>query len=118
MKGEQEFHLVADVPWQRCAGDARGLYEQVLARDGDSHIATRILKFEPGADSSANGVQVHDFWEEIYVVEGGIVDLTLNERFEAGSYACRPPGMRHGPWRSDEGALLFEVRYRPPSGEK
>jgi hypothetical protein len=117
MKPEREFEPVAGYPWQPCAGDATGLYERVLARDGDSHIATRILRFEAGADSSPNGVQVHDFWEEIYVIEGEITDLTLNETFAAGTFACRPPGMRHGPWRSPEGALLFEVRYRPPAGE-
>jgi hypothetical protein len=25
-------------------------------------------------------------------------------------YACRPPGMAHGPWRSTAGALLIEWR--------
>ena len=29
----------------------------------------------------------------------------------AAEFACRPPGMDHGPWRSEGGALLFEVRY-------
>jgi quercetin dioxygenase-like cupin family protein len=102
-------------PWTKPGGDAEGLHELILARDGDSHIATRLLRFEPGATSAPNGVQVHDFWEEIYVIEGSLHDLELDQTFHAGSYACRPPGMRHGPWRSEDGAVLFEVRYRPPA---
>jgi hypothetical protein len=35
----------------------------------------------------------------------------LKQTFRAGEYACRPPGMRHGPWRSPEGCVTFEVRY-------
>jgi len=31
--------------------------------------------------------------------------------FSAGDYAIRPPGMRHGPWRTDEGVTTFESRY-------
>jgi hypothetical protein len=38
-----------------------------------------------------------------YIVEGSITDLRLNETFTAGMYACRPPGMAHGPWRSEDG---------------
>ncbi|HAQ23672.1 MAG TPA: cupin, partial [Acidimicrobiaceae bacterium] len=29
-------------------------------------------------------------------------------------YACRPPGMPHGPWTSDEGVLMIEFRYDFP----
>ncbi len=34
-----------------------------------------------------------------------------NQTFGAGMYACRPPGMPHGPWHSPDGCLTFEVRY-------
>jgi len=27
------------------------------------------------------------------------------------TYACRPPGAAHGPFRSTNGCLLFEVHY-------
>jgi ChrR Cupin-like domain len=111
-KPELEFTPAEQVSgWTRLPGDAEGLSERVLARHGRDGVVTRILRFEPGADSSPNGAQLHDFWEEIYILEGSITDVTLGETFAAGSYACRPPGMRHGPWRSDDGALLFEVRY-------
>jgi len=45
-------------------------------------------------------------------VDGSLTDLGLQRTFSAGMYACRPPGMPHGPYRSPAGTLLFETRYR------
>lgn len=59
----------------------------------------------------ADGRAETDFWEEVYIPEGSFTDLTLGEMFTAGMYACRPPGMPHGPWSTDEGVVTFEVRY-------
>lgn len=89
----------------------QGLSERIIAQIPGSPVATRILQFEPGTDTSPNGVQVHDFWEELYIIEGSIIDLVLNEEFSAGMVACRPPGMKHGPWKSPNGCKIFEVRY-------
>lgn len=111
MKPELEFGSTTDVQYTPCEGDAPGLTEAVLARDSERGVVTRILSFAPGTDTSANGVQVHDSWEEVFIFEGAFTDLTLGETFTAPSYACRPPGMKHGPWRSDGGARMFEVRY-------
>ena len=111
-KPEHEFFDVEKIPYTACAGNVPTLTERVLARDDASGTATRILHFEPGTDTTPNGVQVHDFWEEVYVVSGSLIDLERGETFTAGMYACRPPGMRHGPWRSDDGCTTFEVRYR------
>lgn len=111
-KPDAEFFPVADVGWTRVPGRADGLSERILASDDGAGVATRLLRFEPGADTTPNGVQRHDFWEEVYILEGSIHDLTLDETFEAGMYACRPPGMPHGPWRSANGCTTFEVRYR------
>lgn len=94
---------------------ADGITEQILARDTASGSYTRILRFDPGADSTPNGVQVHDFWEEVYILEGDITDLRLEETFTAGMYACRPPGMEHGPWRSSSGVRMLEFRTMSPS---
>lgn len=111
-KPEREFFAVADVPFTPCSGDVSALTERVLAMDPERDVATRVLRFLPGTDTSPNGVQVHDFWEEVFIVDGSITDLTLGETFTAGMYACRPPGMPHGPWTSENGCLTFEVRYR------
>lgn len=111
-KAEREFFPVADVPWTPAmGGSVAGLYERILATDPESGVATRILRFDPGTDTSAAGAQIHSFWEEVYVLEGALHDLTLNQTFVAGTYACRPPGMPHGPWVAREGCLTFEVRY-------
>ncbi|KSU54901.1 MULTISPECIES: cupin domain-containing protein [unclassified Gordonia (in: high G+C Gram-positive bacteria)] len=111
-KPEYEFFPVTDVDYTVCPGGDPKITERILSRDPDGNVATRILRYEAGADSSPMGVQKHDFWEEVYILEGSFVDLTLDQTFSAGEYACRPPGMPHGPWRTDEGVLAFEVRYR------
>ncbi|TDD85920.1 cupin domain-containing protein [Actinomadura rubrisoli] len=112
-KPEHEFFAAEKVGFTPCAGDVPQLTERILAADDASGVATRMLRFEPGTDTTPNGVQAHDFWEEVYILEGSITDLRLGETFTAGMYACRPPGMEHGPWLSEEGCLTFEVRYRP-----
>ena len=110
-KSEFEFFSVSDVGWTPVPGGVPGLHERILARDPKSGVATRILRFSPGADTSPNGVLTHEFWEEVYILEGAIFDITLGRNFTAGMYACRPPGMKHGPWTSPEGCVTFEVRY-------
>ena len=111
MKPELEFLATADVPWTPVPGGVDGVTERVLALDADTGVATRMLRLAPGADTTPLGVQEHDFWEEVYILEGSLHDLALDRTFAAGMYACRPPGMQHGPWTSPEGCLTFEVRY-------
>lgn len=115
-KPEFEFFSAADVGWTPVSGNVPGLDERILARDPKSGVATRMLRFRPGADTSPNGVLTHDFWEEVYILEGAIYDITLGQNFTAGMYACRPPGMKHGPWKSPEGCITFEVRYHARPG--
>jgi hypothetical protein len=111
-KPEHEFFPVGEVGFTACPGAVPSLTERVLATDPETGVSTRMLRFEPGTDTTPNGVQEHDFWEEVYILEGELTDLRLNETFTAGNYACRPPGMKHGPWVSGPGCLTFEVRYR------
>ncbi|MET8352250.1 MULTISPECIES: cupin domain-containing protein [Micromonospora] len=110
-KPELEFVSIEKTAFTPCEGVVPQLTERVLARDPERGVATRILRFEPQTDTTPNGVQSHDFWEEVYILEGSITDLRLGQTFTAGDYACRPPGMKHGPWKSEEGCLTFEVRY-------
>jgi len=115
-KPELEFFRPDHLPWAPVAGSPAagaggpGIEEKVLSRDPTTGDVTRLLRFAPGVrtgDSIA-----HDFWEEVLIVEGSLEDLGLGRTFSAGMYACRPPGMRHGPYASPRGALLFETRYR------
>lgn len=110
-KPEQEFHRPAGV-WTAGSGAVDGIWTQTLADDPETGAYTGLLRYEPGVDTSPIGTRVHDYWEEVYLLEGDLTDLRLGETFTAGMYACRPPGMPHGPWRTEHGVLMLEVRYR------
>jgi len=113
-KPELEFFSVENVPWTPTEVPVPGQTERTLARYGSTNVATRMLRFEPGTDTSEVGVLTHDFWEEVYIISGDLEDLTLGKVFMGGMYACRPPGMKHGPFRSTFGCVTFEVRYPDP----
>jgi hypothetical protein len=84
--------------WQPVAADATGqLSELVLSRDAEGGAVTRLLRFAPGTDTSANGTVTHDVWEEIWIVEGTLHDLLLRKTFTAGMYACRPQACHTAP---------------------
>ncbi|MEE6272661.1 cupin domain-containing protein [Georgenia sp. MJ206] len=110
-KDELEFFPAETVGWTPCEGKVPELTERILTHGDRPGVVSRILRFAPGTDTSANGPLRHDFWEEVYILEGSLTDLRLGQTFTAGSFACRPPGMEHGPWTSEEGCLTFEVRY-------
>ena len=109
-KPEHEFFDITRVARQRVE-NVTGLHERILSRDPETGDYTRFIEFEPGCDTSAMGVQRHEFWEEVWIVSGSFRDLTLGQTFRAGMYACRPPGVPHGPWRTEEGCTTFEIRY-------
>jgi hypothetical protein len=109
-KPEYEFHLPA-AEWLPADGPVRGIWRQVLAEDPTTGAYTGLIRYEPGVDTTPNGVARHDYWEEVYILEGDFTDLTLGEAFGPGMYACRPAGMAHGPWRTEAGALILEIRY-------
>jgi len=91
------------------AGGA-GIEEKILSRDPETGDVMRLLRFAAGVQTTET--ITHDFWEEVWIVDGSLMDLGLGRTFSAGMYACRPPGMPHGPYRSPAGVLLFETRYR------
>ena len=107
-----EFFPATSVAWTPDAGQP-GAFERILARDEPSGMLTRMLRWEPGVDTSHTGRAVHDYVEEVLILAGSMRDLSLDETFSAGDYACRPPGMVHGPWMTEEGCEMLEVRYRP-----
>jgi hypothetical protein len=114
-KPEYEFFdplTAGHLAWRPAAGDATGqLHEMILSSDPETGDYTRLLRFAPGIDTTPNGVLTHDVWEEVWIIDGSIHDLRLGQTFVKGMYACRPPGMEHGPWTSPNGALTFEIRY-------
>ena len=118
-KEHTEFYSVdmAD-GWATPAGYPEGMKQKILsgALDEEAKFGTRtrLLRFEPGVFSKVPFV--HDYWEEVYLVSG---DLTVGndedgnggESFAPNTYACRPPGAYHGPFKSEGGCLLLEIHY-------
>ena len=93
--------------WKNVEGDTFGIKEKILSYDPETGDYTRMLKFPPGIETSET--LVHDFWEEVYILEGSY--WNGDEYQEAGMYTCKPPGIKHGPFRTEEGYLLYEIRY-------
>jgi len=104
--------------WATPPGYPEGIKQKILASDIDernkSGSRTRLLRFDPGCYTTAPFV--HDHWEEVYLLSG---DLTVGndaqgkggEKFLSPTYACRPPGAYHGPFKSDAGCMLYEIHY-------
>ncbi len=109
--------------WATPDGYPDGIKQKILASDIDeekkSGSRTRLLRFDPGTYTTAPFI--HDHWEEVYLLSG---DLTVGndaegkggESFLSPTYACRPPGVFHGPFKSEEGCMLFEIHYYDESG--
>ena len=118
-KPELEFFRPDHLPWQPVEGSKTGgaggpgVEQKILSRDAASGDVTRLLRFEAGVETSET--IAHDFWEEVWILEGELVDLGKGQTFTAGMYACRPPGMPHGPYRVPKGCLTLEFRYGLPA---
>ena len=112
-KPELEFHHPAG-PWTAPPGAGPGVVEQVLAEDERGEHRTTLVRWEPGTDTTAQGVARHAVWEEVYVLEGALYDVSLDETFGKGTYACRPPDMVHGPWTAPDGVTMLVVTYPEP----
>ncbi|MFQ5851390.1 MAG: cupin domain-containing protein [Candidatus Binatia bacterium] len=112
-KLEKEFFDLNEIEWKPIEGGSgakgSGILEKILSRDEKTGDYTRLLRFDPGVETDE--VLEHDFWEEVIILEGSLVDKRLNHEFTKGMYACRPPGMKHGPYRAPNGCMTFEIRY-------
>jgi len=107
-----EFQLPS-APWIALEGSVAGIWTKMLAEDGASGDYTRLLRFDPGVNTTEQGTRAHPYWEEVFILEGDLTDLRLRRTFSSGMYACRPPGMPHGPWSTDGGALMLEICCHP-----
>jgi len=92
--------------------DTDGLVEQLtLAIDKKTGDYTRLTRFKPGANTQFFGSKVHNYPEEIFVIEGRLYDEAFDKWLEAGDYCSRPPGEVHGPFRSDVSCVVLEISY-------
>ena len=121
-KAHDEFHSLDLLEgWEVPPGYPAGIEQKILsgALDEDNRRGsrTRLLRFHAGVFTTEPFV--HTYWEEVYLLSG---DLTVGndtqgkggEAFEPNTYACRPPGAHHGPFRSENGCLLLEIHYFDP----
>lgn len=106
-----EFTDYQSFQLEELPGPVAGLAQRIIARDDTGRTVVRILEFSPGTDTTPNGVQTHDYYEEIYIISGQIRDLAIGQDFSQGYVASRPPGMPHGPWHTESGCVMFEVNY-------
>ena len=122
-KEHKEFFPVNfDDGWATPPGYPEGIQQKILAgmldEENNRGSRTRLLRFQPGVYTTVPFV--HEHWEEVYLVSG---DLTVGndengqggEPFQANTYACRPPGAPHGPFKSESGCVLFEIHYFAPA---
>jgi ChrR Cupin-like domain len=110
-KPELEFFDTATLPWRAVGGGEAGVSERVLAEDPTTGLLTRLLRWDAGVSTAAAGPVAHDYVEEVLILSGSLHDLSLNQTFGTGYFACRPPGMLHGPWQSLDGCIMLETRY-------
>ena len=121
-KAHKEFHMLdLDSGWETPEGYPAGIQQKIISGGLDEKkkrgSRTRLLRFKSGVYTTAPFV--HDYWEEVYLMSG---DLTVGNDaqgkggtpFPPDTYACRPPGAHHGPFRSDKGCLLLEIHYYDP----
>lgn len=109
-KQEQEFHEPAG-DWHPSGPKSSGIWDRMLAQDPDSGDATLLQRYEAGAATAPETI-THEYWEEVMILTGELTDLGLGQTFTAGMYACRPPRMKHGPYRSEPGcSMLVVIRY-------
>lgn len=121
-KSHREFTAVnMEDGWRLPHGYAPGSATEKILSGGLDEIAkrgsrTRLLRLTPGMHTTTPFV--HDYWEEVFLVSG---DLYVGndaagqggEKFVPYTYACRPPGVWHGPFKTDGGCLLLEIHYYP-----
>ncbi|MBN3833064.1 cupin [Burkholderia sp. Ac-20344] len=124
-KLHDEFHpLDMQRDWRLPEGydPASGAQELILSGALDTErkrgSRTRLLRLPAGLHTKKPFV--HDYWEEVFLVEG---DLTVGNDehgnggtpFKGYTYAVRPPGAWHGPFKSNGGCVLLEIHYYDPA---
>ena len=118
-KEHKEFHrLDLNDGWHTPEGYPAGIQHKILAGHLDEvnkkGSRTRLLRIGPGVFTTRPFI--HEYWEEVYVLSGDLI-VGNDENGENGvpypehSYACRPPGIYHGPFKSTQGCLLLEIHY-------
>jgi hypothetical protein len=121
-KEHKEFYTPnLEEGWEVPPGYPEGIKQKILSGSLDEEnnrgSRTRLLRFDPGVYTTAPFV--HEYWEEVLLLEGELIvgndeNGEGGETFPPKTYACRPPGAPHGPFKSVNGCLLYETHYFDP----
>ncbi|KAH7089751.1 hypothetical protein FB567DRAFT_308839 [Paraphoma chrysanthemicola] len=104
-----------------------GISQLTLNHDPSTGRATYLQRWSPRTSNQIQNFS-HAYIEEIVIIEGDLTDLKgrrsgtgeiiadageegegRGDVWKRGAYAYRKPGMDHGPFRSEEGCLMFIV---------
>jgi hypothetical protein len=100
-----------DAGWVPVPGMEGIAEELLLSVDPETEEYTKLTRFLPGCDTTALGPKIHAYPEEIVVVSGRLYDAALDRWLGPGDYFSRSPFEVHGPFRTDEGAVVLEQSF-------
>lgn len=97
--------------WTPIKGMESMAEELTLSISPETGEYTRLTRFLSGADTTPFGGKSHAYPEEIFIVSGRLYDAAFGKWLEAGHYASRPPGERHGPFKTETGCVVLEISF-------
>ena len=118
-KPHLEFHPVdMNEGWHTPAGYPAGIKQKILASDLDEtgKMGSRSRLLKPGSRrlhhrSFSSMTTGSRGLSDVRVISSSAMTPTQAAKVVAPTYACRPPGVHHGPFKSEQGCMLFEMHY-------
>jgi hypothetical protein len=90
-KEEREFFDPETLPWEAVDASSgaagEGVVQKILSLDQATGDCTRLLQFAPGVET--HEIIMHDFWEEVIILEGELHDKRLQTTFAQFIAICR-----------------------------
>ncbi|MBW3098170.1 cupin domain-containing protein [Pseudohoeflea coraliihabitans] len=106
------FALDMTEGWEPVPG-LKGIFIKPLSGELDESsqkgFRTRCVRVEPGGETFEPFS--HDYWEEVFILEGELTAKADGSTVTAPAYVLRPPHTPHGPLISETGCTLLEVQY-------
>lgn len=119
-KQHREFFNALDADGWETVDGFDGIETKVLSgrfdHAAESGAVTRITRWAPGTVSAE--LSVHDWCEEVFIVSGTLsigIPGNAEKALAPGTYAVRPPHVKHGPFFTQDGCVMLEFLYYPPS---
>ncbi len=92
----------SDLTWEQADGYPDGTMRKILRRDAEGNPLTVLMKLPEGFAMDDHS---HVVAEHHYILEGGYE--AKGEHCRAGHYRMIPEHTDHGPFRSENGALVL-----------